>query len=144
VVEKSICTAIRRSIVTVLSADVSRAHLFSVHRSPRGDQVGTVLSHRSRTGVGAAVSVLGWVLVALGVWLLVSVPVALVLARLVRSNCVSVLDVLPERHRREADPLTVPSEDGDPDGEPADSDLPAPRSGAHDEAEAAERRRPSE
>jgi hypothetical protein len=92
------------------------------------------------------VSVLGWVLVGLGVWLLGSVVAALVLAHLIRANCVSVLDVLPERHRRQPDPLTVPSEDGasdaDPDGEPADSDLPAPRSGAHDEAEAAERRRP--
>ena len=96
------------------------------------------------TGVGAAVSMLGWVVVGLVVWLLVSVPAALVLARLVRENCVTVLDVLPERHRREPDPLTVPSEERDPDREPADSDLPAPRSGAHDEAEAAERRRPSE
>ena len=103
-----------------------------------------MLSRRSRTGVGAAVSVLGWVLVGLGVWLLVSVAAALVLARLIRANGVSVLDVLPERHRREPDPLTVPSEDGDPDREPAGYDLPAPRSGAHDEAEAAERRRPSE
>jgi hypothetical protein len=96
------------------------------------------------TGVGAAVSTLGWVVVGVAVWLLASVSVALVLARLVRANCVSVLDVLPERHRREPDPLTVPSEDGDLDGEPADNDLPAPRSGAHDEAQAAERRRPSE
>ena len=103
-----------------------------------------MLSRRSRTGVGAAVSMLGWVVVGLAVWLLVSVPAALVLARLVRANCVTVLDVLPERHRREPDPLTVPSEEGDPDGEPADGDLPAPRSGAHDEAEATERRRPSE
>lgn len=89
-------------------------------------------------------SMLGWVVVGLTVWLLVSVAAALVLARLVRSNCVSVLDVLPERHRREPDPLTVPWEDGGPDGEPAGSDLPAPRSGAHDEAQVAERRRPSE
>jgi hypothetical protein len=96
--------------------------------------------------VGAAVSVLGWVLVVLGVWLLASVVAALVLARLVRSNCVSVLDVLPERHRRAPDPLTVPSEDGEPEGDVArePGDLPAPRSGAHDEAHAAERRRPSE
>ncbi len=92
--------------------------------------------------MGAAVSMLGWVVVGLAVWLLVSVPAALVLARLVRSNCVTVLDVLPDRHRREPDPLTVPSEDGDPAEE--SGDLPAPRSGAHDEAEAAERRRPSE
>jgi hypothetical protein len=96
--------------------------------------------------VGAAVSVLGWVLVVLGVWLLASVAAALVLARLIRANGVSVLDVLPERHRREADPLTVPSEDGDPEGEPVEepADLPTPRSGAHDEAETAERCRPSE
>ncbi|WP_433029581.1 hypothetical protein [Actinomycetospora sp. CA-053990] len=94
--------------------------------------------------MGAAVSVLGWVLVVVGVWLLASVAAALVLARLIRANGVSALDVLPERHRREPDPLTVPSEERDPDREPADSDLPAPRSGAHDEVEAAERRRPSE
>lgn len=94
--------------------------------------------------MGAAVSVLGWVVVGLAVWLLVSVPAALVVARLVRSNGVSGLDVLPERHRREADPLTVPPADGGPDGEPVNRDLPVPRSGAHDEAEAAERRRPAE
>jgi hypothetical protein len=103
-----------------------------------------VLPRRPRTGVGAAVSMMGWVVVGLAVWLLVSVLAALVLARLIRANCVSVLDVLPERHRREPDPLTVPSEDGDPDERPGDRDLPAPRSGAHDEAQAAERRRPSE
>lgn len=89
-------------------------------------------------------SMLGWVVVGLAVWLLISVLAALVLARLVRENCVTVLDVLPERHRREADPLTVPSEETDPDLGPADGDLPAPRSGAHDEVEAAEHRRPSE
>ena len=94
--------------------------------------------------MGAAVSMLGWVVVGVAVWLLVSVSAAFVLARLIRANCVSVLDVLPERHRRAPDPLTVPSEDGDPDREPADNDLPAPRSGAHDDAQAAERRRPSE
>ena len=96
--------------------------------------------------MGAAVSVLGWVLVVLGVWLLASVAAALVLARLIRANGVSVLDVLPERHRREPDPLTVPSEDGHPEGEPAEesADLPIPRSGTHDEAEAAVRRRPLE
>ena len=96
--------------------------------------------------MGAAVSMLGWVVVGLAVWLLASVAVALVLARLIRANGVSALDVLPERHRREPDPLTVPSEDGDPEEEPVEepADLPAPRSGAHDEVEAAERRRPSE
>ncbi|MDD7917619.1 hypothetical protein [Actinomycetospora callitridis] len=96
--------------------------------------------------MGAAVSVLGWVLLVLGVWLLASVAAALVLARLIRANGVSVLDVLPERHRREPDPLTVPSEDGDPEEESAEesADLPVPRSGAHDEAQAAERRRSSE
>jgi hypothetical protein len=97
------------------------------------------------TGVGAAVSMLGWIVVGVAVWLLVSVSAALVLARLVRANCVSVLDVLPERHRRAPDPLTVPSEDG-PDGDVAQEagELPAPRSGAHDDAQSAERRRPSE
>jgi len=94
------------------------------------------------TGVGAAVSVLGWVVVGTAVWLLVSAALALVVARLIRANDVSVLDVLPERHRREPDPLTAPSEDRDPD--PEGGDLPAPRSGAHDEAEPAERRGPSE
>ena len=99
--------------------------------------------------MGAAVSMLGWVGVGVAVWLLVSVSAAFVLARLIRANCVSVLDVLPERHRRAPDPLTVPSEDrsdGEPDGDVAQEpgDLPAPRSGAHDDAQAAERRRPSE
>ncbi|GAA4750025.1 hypothetical protein [Actinomycetospora chibensis] len=96
--------------------------------------------------MGAAVSVLGWVLVGLGAWLLGSVVAALVLAHLIRANCVSALDVLPARHRREPDPLTVPSEDGASDGDPAEEsgELPAPRSGAHDEAAAAERRGPPE
>ncbi|WP_328305255.1 hypothetical protein [Actinomycetospora sp. NBC_00405] len=94
-------------------------------------------------------SVLGWVLVGVACWVVVSGLMALVVARLIRANCVSVLDVLPERHRRAPDPLTVPSEDGEGDGEPdgdvaqEPGDLPAPRSGAHDEARAAERRRPS-
>jgi len=88
--------------------------------------------------VGAAVSVLGWVLVGLAVWLVLSVATAVVLGRLMRANRHTTLDVLRVHHRLTPDPLTVP-ETG-PNGADA-GDVPAPRSGAHDEAEAAAHRR---
>jgi hypothetical protein len=87
--------------------------------------------------VGAAVSVLGWVLVGLAVWLVLSVATAVVLSRLMRANRHTTLDVLRVHHRLTADSLRVPGIRGTT--EPRD--LPAPRSGAHDEAEAATHRR---
>lgn len=87
-------------------------------------------------------SLLGWVLVGLAVWLMVAVVIALLLARLLRANSHTTLDVLRAQHRLEADPLRVPEVDGWTEKQ-VDRDLPFPREGVHDEAEsAAERRRP--
>jgi hypothetical protein len=86
--------------------------------------------------VGAAVSILGWVLVGLVIWVVVALVTALVLARLLRANRRTTLDLLQAHHRLETDPLTVP------EVEESCEDLPAPRDSAHDDAEGAVRRRP--
>ena len=90
-------------------------------------------------------SVLGWVLVGLVVWLLLAVATAVVLGRLVRANRHTTLDVLGARYTLTPDPLRVPDIVQAPDLEDSDDGegLPSPRSGAHDDAEAtAHRRRP--
>ncbi|MEJ2862455.1 hypothetical protein [Actinomycetospora flava] len=64
-------------------------------------------------------SVLGWVLVGATIWVVVSVAVAVVLARLVRGNRHTTGEVLRAQRGPEG-------------AEPAD--LPAPRDGEHDRA----------
>jgi hypothetical protein len=81
------------------------------------------------------VSVWGWILVGLAVWLVVAVGLALVVAHFVRSDRVTTLDLLRAREGGDAAPVERPEE---PE---TDTHLPAPRDGAHDGAAAASRRR---
>lgn len=105
----------------------------------------------ARAGVGAPVSTLGWVLlVGVSAWLLLSAFTALVLSRLARGNRVTTLDVLRAQHglgtegeRLSPEDVLRRTETG-PASRPADGDLPAPRDGAHDEAERSSERRPGE
>lgn len=60
---------------------------------------------RGPAGVGAAVAWWGWVLIGLGVWLIVAVVGALVLARLVRANRPTTVDLVRTR-----DELEVPEQ----------------------------------
>ncbi len=79
-------------------------------------------------------SVLGWILVGLGAWFVLAVGTALLLARLVRADRPSTLDVLRRDHDSGAG---VPTPGDAPVArEPDDRgpDLPAPRGGLHDEA----------
>ncbi|TDQ48831.1 hypothetical protein EV188_1111 [Actinomycetospora succinea] len=79
-------------------------------------------------------SLLQWVLIGLGAWLVVAVVGALVLAHLVRRNRPDTLDVLRARG-------IVDEPETAPDDPRCATDLPSPRDGAHDRAEAPSERR---
>jgi hypothetical protein len=67
-----------------------------------GDPVGQGGRHCSaRTGVGAAVSVVGWVLIGLAAWVVIAVVLALVVGHFVRPDRLTTLDLLRVREGTE-------------------------------------------
>ncbi|MHC1560591.1 hypothetical protein ACR9E3_16665 [Actinomycetospora sp. C-140] len=85
-------------------------------------------------------SIVGWVLVGLGGWLVVSVAVAFVVARLAGPDVPIVVRSVPAEGDDTGDgpreSFRVPGNTS----RGADPDVPAPRDDAHDGAEAADQR----
>lgn len=89
--------------------------------------------------MGAAVSLLGWVLMGLAAWVVIAVVLALVVGHFVRPDRLTTLDLLRARQGAE-----VPAEATERPGPPQpvdDAELPAPRDGDHDDAAPTSRRR---